>query len=515
VGVLFAVFGLVFLAFAVIAALVGTSPAFLLAHLGLGGGFLLYALATSFGELLELAGRGVRSRGSRYQGNVAVQTIVAVGILVMVAYLSVRNPVQWDWTEAKTHSLSTASRDVLAQIPADGSVELIAFYTAGSEEQAKRSLDRYPYESERVKLRYADPQAEPALAQKHDVRANGVILVCNGACDTSKGVTRTTSPEEEQITRAIRSVISTKRKVYFLEGHGEAAIEDAEAKGASRLKLALEDENVGVEKLLLANQEKVPDDADAVIVLGPTNGFLDRELDALDRYLKGGGGLFVLYDPFHQLNLTEKLVGWGVEVGNDVIVDQQIQLFAGPTLGVQPVVNRYGTHKITEDMGGRPTLYNLARSMTAKADGPGTGTMLAETGPASWAEKDVDRLIDQSVAEQDEAAGDRRGPISLAVAVELPKAEGAERAGRLVAFGDSDFAKNRYIAELFNADMAVNSVNWLVGEEQFISIERNLPRASRAAMTFEQFSNFRYVSLFVLPELLILLGVGIWWSRRT
>ena len=37
--------------------------------------------------------------------------------------------------------------------------------------------------------------------------------------------------------------------------------------------------------------------------------------------------------------------------------------------------------------------------------------------------------------------------------------------GRLVVVGDSDFARNRYMAEAYNADLFLNIVAWLAGQE--------------------------------------------------
>jgi len=81
--------------------------------------------------------------------------------------------------------------------------------------------------------------------------------------------------------------------------------------------------------------------------------------------------------------------------------------------------------------------------------------------------------------------------------------------------GDADFARNRYVAEFFNADFFLNVVNWLIGEEDFITIERSLPRASSVGMTLETFANFRFAALFLFPEAILLTGILGWWRRRT
>ena len=61
---------------------------------------------------------------------------------------------------------------------------------------------------------------------------------------------------------------------------------------------------------------------------------------------------------------------------------------------------------------------------------------------------------------------------------------------------------------------AINSVNWLIGDVEAISIRPNLSRASRFQLTSEQFSRIRYLSLFVIPESLAVLGALTWWLRR-
>ncbi len=114
------------------------------------------------------------------------------------------------------------------------------------------------------------------------------------------------------------------------------------------------------------------------------------------------------------------------------------------------------------------------------------------------------------------------GPISIAAARTFPvedPGEGAPdtlktREGRLVVIGDGDFVTNRHNAKAFNADFFVNVVNWLTGEEAFITIERPSPRAALAQMTREEFATFQYLAIFVLPEAILLLGIVNWWQRR-
>ena len=89
-------------------------------------------------------------------------------------------------------------------------------------------------------------------------------------------------------------------------------------------------------------------------------------------------------------------------------------------------------------------------------------------------------------------------------------AEGA----RLVVFGDSDFASNEYIDSFRNKDLFVNSVNWLLGDVEQISLRPNVARATRHQFTMDDFQTLQSISLFLLPEAIAVVGVFAWWTRR-
>ena len=193
--------------------------------------------------------------------------VLVIGALL--AFLSVRHPEHWDWTEAKEHTLAKGTLDTLGALPKDGAIEMYAFFTHGGEAQAKSLLEKYAYEGDRlsrkVKVRFFDPNERPDLAQRFQISSKeGVVIVCSGSCETGKGTVRATDMTEQALTRAVRQAISSKKKIYFLKGHGEADLSEQKGSGALGVKGGLEDENVTVAELLLANEKEVPADADAV-----------------------------------------------------------------------------------------------------------------------------------------------------------------------------------------------------------------------------------------------------------
>jgi ABC-type uncharacterized transport system involved in gliding motility auxiliary subunit len=508
---LLAILGTILTVFGLFGLFAAASPSIVGVHLLLGLGMLVYAGLRSAGRLADLIGSSTARGGA----NVIVQTAILLAITGVLAWLSMLHPRHWDWTEAQAHSLTQGTVDVLAAIPADGVVEVYAFYTRGAERPAKQELEKYAYVSPRVKVQYFDPNERPDLAQKFEIsNKEGVVVVCDGPCETAKGTVKAVDVSEQSLTRAIRQAVSTKKKIYFLKGHGEAGPNDEKGPGVSAVRGGLEDENVTVAELLLANEAAVPADADAVIIAGPDHALQDRELELLDQYLQKGGSLLVAADPAMNTNLEGQLAKWGVELGSEIVVEEQLQLFAGPLLGVQPVVKTYGAHPITEKLGENPTVFRLARPVRKAPGADVTLTELATTSPKSWGETDVAGLLASKPVALDPGQ-DKPGPLAIAVAREWSPPEGKKRGGRLVVVGDSDFMRNRYVTQFYNGDFFLNSASWLTGSEEFATIDRKRPRVASVSMTLEQFADFRFLALFALPEAILLLGVVNWWRRRT
>jgi ABC-type uncharacterized transport system involved in gliding motility auxiliary subunit len=85
---------------------------------------------------------------------------------------------------------------------------------------------------------------------------------------------------------------------------------------------------------------------------------------------------------------------------------------------------------------------------------------------------------------------------------------------RLIVYGDNEFADNQYLTNFFNRDFFINGVDWLAGEEKSISIRPRSIRASRFRLTVDQFSVVFALSVLLLPELLLISGIIVWWERR-
>ena len=85
---------------------------------------------------------------------------------------------------------------------------------------------------------------------------------------------------------------------------------------------------------------------------------------------------------------------------------------------------------------------------------------------------------------------------------------------RIVAIGDSDFASNRWLGIPGNRDLFMNAVNWLAQQENLISIRPRDPEDRRITVTATQQRNIFWLTVFIIPGLILLAGIRTWWLRR-
>jgi ABC-type uncharacterized transport system involved in gliding motility auxiliary subunit len=491
-------------------------------YLAIGG--LVAVLLYTLGQWREIAGVFSR-RQARYGTLAATSTVVVLAILVAINYIGSRQKKRWDLTANKQFALSDQSRNVLNKLDAPLEVKVFA-----QEQDFTRYQDRlkeYTYASNKLTTDYVDPDKKPTEAKAAGIQQYGTILM------NYKGRTeRVTSDNEQDITNAIIKVVSgQQKKIYFTQGHGEKDTAASDRDGYSGINASLGKENYTVDKLVLAQQGSVPDDASVVIVAGPTTDLLPGEIDALKKYLDNSGKVLLLIDPPEKsdspplTNLIALAHDWGMDIGNDVVVDVSGM---GRLIGASeamPVAARYPQHPITERFRVM-SVYPLARSVTAVSGGVNghIAQPIVETGERSWAETDIKGLFASKPVELDESKGDKKGPIAIAAAVSAapPSASNATPAEkdapkpqtRVVVFGDSDFAANSTLGLPGNRDLFMNTVGWLSQQENLISIRAKDPEDRRITLTSAQQTNILLLSLLVIPGGIFGTGIYSWWRRR-
>jgi ABC-type uncharacterized transport system involved in gliding motility auxiliary subunit len=506
--------GLVLLVFAGVAAVFTRAHSSVdVLYIFLNGLFGLFAVIAYVSAGLENLRGTLTQRSTKYGANALLASLIFVGVLGLLSYISTRHHHRFDLTEQGVFSLSPQSANVVKNLKDD--LQIQAFVEGGVNPELRDLLENYQYQSSKVKFELIDPDRQPETAEKYHITAYNTVRLEYG-----KESTTISQPTEENITNAIIKVTrGTRKTVCFIEGHGEPDIDDAQnAHALSSMKQALTNENYEVKKVLLASMANVPEDCSVVVVAGPQKPYLESELTALGAYLDNGGRALMLLPPRNGTEFQPLLNKWGVKLGNDVVVDQVIRLFQGPALGLAPLVNTYGTHDITRDFKQR-TVFPMTRSVHADSAGK-KGLQVVElvkTSPSSWGETDLDALFQRSEASFD-AATDTKGPVPIAVVTNADlKQMGSDKQGttRLTVYGSVEFATNRELdGTYYNRDLLLNTIDWLAGQVDLLSIRPRAIRASRVQFTADQGTVIFYLSVLLVPELLLIAGIAVWWRRE-
>ena len=487
----------------------------------LAWGGLVCMLAYTLSQWREIANVFSR-RQARFGTLTGVSVVVVLGILIAINYIGKHQNKRWDLTVAKQFSLSDQTKNFVGKL--DAPLQIMVFAQDQEVPGFRDRLKEYEYASKQVSTEYIDPDKKREIAQQNGVQAYGTIVL-----KYKDRTERITSNTEQDITNGIIKVVSgTQKKVYFTAGHGEKDTAASERGGYGGVATSLTRENYGVDKVVLAQKGAVPDDAAVLIVAGPKNDFLSGEVDAVKKYLDKSGKLLLMLDPPEKAdsapltNLIALAHDWGMDAGNNVVVDVSGM---GQLIGASesvPVAATYPSHPITERFN-VITAYPLARSVAPIVGGVNghTAQSIVQTSDRSWAESNLKDLYGGKPLKP----GDQK-PVSLGAAVSAPGAtakpddtnkdardarDAPKPETRVVVFGDSDFVTAGLPG---NHDLFMNTIGWLSQQENLISIRPKDAADRRLTLTAAQQNNIMALSLLIIPGLIFGSGVYSWWRRR-
>ena len=492
-----------------------------------------FALRTYFGALMR-----------RRRGEIALFTLGVIGVLIAVGYLAVRYPVRYDLTSAGLYSLSEQTEKMLHRLAKP--VHIVFFH----DPLMRETVELYKLmasETDSVTVEFHDPTLNPAQARMMGVRFAGTAVLRSE--DRTLQVHGAT--ETDLANGILRVSQGAKQLVCFLDGHGEADpfsreahdhIEGAvghshgiggvqyvrhETHGMAKARQGLETTNYTVEKISLVKGGTVLPDCAVLVVAGPKAALLPVEVTAIDAYLAAGGNGFFMLEPFIETGLEPILRQYGVVLDDTIVIDEASHYWSDISA---PAVTTYNVHMVTRDL--PLTFFPGVRSLSATLERvPGTNVQpLVNSSKNSYGETAADR------AEFDEGS-DLPGPNTLmvvairrpvtpdsAAAVEFGPEE--ERAGadapvnlataesRIAVIGDADFATNSFFHFLGNGNLFLNTVSYLTGQENLIGIEPRTYDLPRLSLTNRQMKGTFFLSVFLMPILMALVGTAVWWRRQ-
>lgn len=483
--------------------------------------------------------------------NLVLQAVLFVTLFAGLNYLARGHASRFDLTLQRKYSLSPETLGYLRKLPAP--VRIVATFTEDSDTpevaQAYRDLHgllrEYAYanegdENRKISVEYIDIYQRRREADQLGLDEPGrLVFFCGDKRRTvglseiyrvERGVEKKAFLGEQTITSAILDVSSPgKKKIYFLSGHGELSPDDVDAvKGLSALRDMLRQRNFDIDSVKLSHTRKVPDDASVIVAIAPQGKFEPVEEELLRQYLSANAGrLILLLAPGVPHGLEDLLLDWGILVDDDVIYDTSSE---NMTEEGELLLRFLAKHPVTQTL----IDYNLqprigpARSVRpdpGRTTGNGlTVTTLAATSTTAWGEVSY-RLrtmheytpgVDIRPIRGMEPA-DRLGVVvaSERMSVRDGNLPFSVRGGRAVVFGTGDLIANNRISLAENQNLFLGAINWVVDRDSQFNIPARPIDRFQLSLSASELTRLRYSLLLGLPGIAALLGLIVYWSRRS
>lgn len=344
--------------------------------------------------------------------------------------------------------------------------------------------------------------------------SNSVVLVRTDAPDTQRYDWELVErPSEGSLFEALSRIADSEPvRIYALVGTGEGDLVDTRDAGYSGLAEAIRTEGYDLVALPSAFVRQIPPDAAAVIAIAPKRPLAAGALEALHGYLEHSGRLVAFLEPGVTSGLEALLEEFGLRSPDAVVVDPASADIDGAPPTLSPIAFHYADHPITRGLDrNRVTFFQGARAFALRKPRPTDRLRGAVTTSAeAWLYDDPSVLSDRGAPQA--PPGTRTNYHALVAAGEYPRPDAP--AARIVAFGDSDLASNRYLRALYNLDLVMNALHWATQREGAITLRPKAAATIQFPVPLQNSLSAFYGVGMLVPELLLIAGGWMWLRQR-
>lgn len=251
----------------------------------------------------------LESRRVRAAAASGLALALAAAYCALFVFAAGQTKAQADYSYFKTSEPGSSTRRMIESF--GDTLKITAFFPDVSDVRGEVAgyLTELTKGVPNVELNIVDRYLEPKLAKDLKVFSDGTIVFAKG--DTQKTLTvgadmQAARPKlktlDKDVQEQLFKLLRSRRVAYLTVGHGEmngASTEDkAKGRAADIFQEVLRSQNYQIRNLGLGQGlgREVPDDAELVVVLGPTEPFAREELEALKRFADRGGHLLIALD---------------------------------------------------------------------------------------------------------------------------------------------------------------------------------------------------------------------------
>lgn len=450
---------------------------------------------------------------TKYGLDMGAVIFLSVLFLAVLNFVGARHSKTFDFSLNQVNTLSEQSQKILQNLRSELFIKF--FYKNGADRADDNKklfrdlVKRYQDVSSKVQFEFIEMNEKAKLAEEFGAtKGSGeAFLEYNGNKNRIENTT------EQDLTNALIKVTRTSKKsIYFIEGHGERSLDDEKNETSLfGFKQLLEKNSYLVKKISLLSVGQVPDDADVVVIADPVQSFQDIEVKAIENYLNRGGALFVAIDQKVPAGLQKIISNVGIEVENFYVFNV-FNTPMGPVVNAQSptVAVQYSTtNEITKVFG--PNQMTVFKQPHALKDIPHSEKIKIEF---------IVHTPENSVALKELDSQDYTGkpqPYNLAAQIKGQYSTGGKDFN-MVVVSDADFMSNILLYQNLNRDLALDAIASLSKESDLVAITAKELQATKMILSPPEFRQFFYFVVlclfFPLPILFMMTSLVLWYRRR-
>ncbi len=454
--------------------------------------------------------------------------VVMCAICVVVNLVLTALPAKYtsiDCSATKLYSLTGDTKDRVSKLDED-----ITIYVLNSKKSKDAKIDetinRYKDFSSHIKVKYVDPATSPKFYQDYTdttPTTNSLIIESKNRSkvidyndiyeyDSSSyyyGYQSQSSitgyDAEGQITSAIEYVTMDADElpvIYQITGHNETEI-------GSNFQSVVSKANANLKSLELFNEEKVPEDATAIIINSPTVDFNDEDAQKVIDYLNGGGKALIVgcYAYNDELaNFNKILAAYNVSFKTGVIAENDSSKYYQNPLYLLPTVET--TDYTSDATDGYVFLAGSCAISYPEDTDDVTYTKLLSTSDSAVLKKDWKNITTSKAEDADE-----NGPFTTGLAV-----NDSSTGASIVVFGTPYVVDDSYDNAVSgnNADMFKDVITSMTGNVELASSVIPVKDYTLSNITINTLQAVvtGLIIMIAVPILLIIIGIVVWVMRR-
>ena len=435
-------------------------------------------------------------------------SVLVLAVLVLFNVVASKGTQTWDLTHSGLNTL--APQSVLAAKRLDADLLVIGLYrsTVGNgQPEAEALVGLYQAQTPRIVYRSASYDTDVADVRRYSVTEAGTLVLDYG------GKTQLLTPAlqtEQDFTSALIKLESDRAPmVCWAAGVGGRSRTDTGQTGYSSVADILARNNFQTQDVLIADQSSIPATCDELALIAPAVQLSAAGIKAIGDYLASGGSLLIAADPWSEApaaaaSLNDVLKPYGLAFSGALVVEPDTSLAFDL---ITPAALAYGTSPITRDIQGIASFFPHTTAIAGTPDAAAAAVVIASTSKLSYGIG----TPRQDLARQ---AVDAPGPFAVMETIEIPA---GDKKARIVAVGTTGFAENRVLppsSNDANLELVLGTFQWLAREDALISIPPKPPRALPLILTQQDQSTVIFVTIFLMPGLVVFAGVLVWWRRR-